>query len=231
MRQILLTQEFYQRRIRRADHALSHNLVAQHVGWSSTKVQRLGYTIASDLTSISWPQVKNVLDIGCGYGQLTEYLRTDKHYQGEYLGLDIMARFITEAARSYPSPENQFIESDFLTWQPTCTTKFGVIFCLGALSVNHDYPGLYGPISWQYAVDFITKICQIATSAISLYFPNEQHVTVGQTRVNSTMAFYRSGDLEQLFRNLLKDKIMSIETQSYPQANAAETVMKVQLRD
>jgi SAM-dependent methyltransferase len=231
MRRILLTQDFYQQRIRTAKQDSVYAEAAQHVGWNNPELQLLSYAIASDLAGITWSKVHTILDIGCGYGLLLDYLRDRHHYQGKYVGLDLMRPFIVGARKRYESTlHHQFIEADFLDWQLGNQSQFEIVFCLGALSVNYDYPGVYGQISWQYAVDLITAICQLAKSAIILYFPCEDHATVGLTRANSTMAFYQSTDLANLFLELKGAEIANIEVQSYPSATDISSIMKVQLK-
>jgi len=54
---------------------------------------------------------KNVLDIGCGFGEMGKFLI--KRYKGvDYTGVDIVPEFINEAKKQLP--EGKFLTADFL---------------------------------------------------------------------------------------------------------------------
>jgi 2-polyprenyl-3-methyl-5-hydroxy-6-metoxy-1,4-benzoquinol methylase len=76
---IRLTQEFYQERRENTEPNESQETIeAHHVGWRSLENQLQSYEIATDLPWINWQQVKTVLDVGCGYGRLSDFLRSNK---------------------------------------------------------------------------------------------------------------------------------------------------------
>lgn len=67
------------------------------LGWTKGR-QKLRYHI---LTSIGPLQGKSVLDLGCGFADLYDYLR-EKGWNGEYTGFDIVPKLIEVARQRHP---------------------------------------------------------------------------------------------------------------------------------
>ena len=51
----------------------------------------------------------SVLDVGCGYGDLGDYLKT-RHWRGKYLGIDINPQLIEEGKRRYPGADLRVLD-------------------------------------------------------------------------------------------------------------------------
>ncbi|EPU7919537.1 class I SAM-dependent methyltransferase [Vibrio parahaemolyticus] len=55
----------------------------------------------------------SILDIGCGFGDLLEYIESQNQYPARYVGIDLQKQFITKARkRAFKTPVN-FICGDF----------------------------------------------------------------------------------------------------------------------
>ncbi len=79
------------------------------------------------------------LDVGCGSGDLSLFLR--RRGITQYLGIDIYEKALENARKKYP--QEAFITADFL--EINLKQKFDFVFCSGALTVklatinNYDY--------------------------------------------------------------------------------------------
>lgn len=222
----LQTKQFYlDRRVGVADPNY-HDRIAKYVGWSSQSNQYLGFEIATTFSGINWQDVNNILDVGCGYGNLVEYLRENKNFSGEYTGIDILPEFIQEATKIYGNDKrNKFIQGNFLThnWRE----GYDVVVSLGIISVNYDQPNEYGEKSKYYANKSIDLMVKLAKMGMSLYFLNEANVPVSQKQINSNIAFYQPWEIQQMIENVADKRCESLTIESYPDINDVKTIAKV----
>lgn len=107
-------------------------------GWSSEDKQ-YNFAHLIKITNISGASFagSSVLDVGCGTGDFTLYLR--KQGITSYLGVDIYAPAILLAKQKYP--KERFMVLDILAEEPL--GKFDFVFCSGALSVRLPKTGNY----------------------------------------------------------------------------------------
>ncbi len=75
-------------------------------------------------------QGTTVLDVGCGTGDLVQFL-ADKNIK-EYVGIDIFEPAVAKAREKFP--DEKFIVKDFLRHR--FRKKFDFVFCSGALTTN-----------------------------------------------------------------------------------------------
>ena len=225
---IRLTQEFYQKRREETDAQNSQELVeANYVGWNSVANQLKAFEVATDLSWINWQKIESVLDVGCGYGKLFEFLIFQRFYVGKYWGIDIVPEFIEKATQVNDSkPESQFLSGDFLE-QDLNGQKFDVIVSLGGLSVNHDYPDQLGQKSMEYAQRLISKIVHVSNLAISLYFPNADNIDPSERKPR--MAYHKSSEIEAMFFNACGKRCKDIKFISYPDKKNVKTIAQVEL--
>ena len=225
---IRLTQEFYQQRREMTDAKnLQEIIEANHVGWNSVANQLKTFEIATDLYWINWQAIESVLDVGCGYGKLLEFLISERFYTGKYLEIDIVPEFVKKAIKIYDNkPENKFLVGDFL--KQDLNQKFDVVISLGGLSVNHDYPDECGQKSVEYAQRLISKCVHLSNYAVSLYYPNADHIIYYSAK-SPRMAFYKSSEIEAMLLEACGERYRSMRFISYPDKKNAKTIVTVKL--
>ena len=74
---------------------------------------------------------KNILDIGCGKGMITNILKTNKINYNSYNGIDIDYNCITLAENKYSNFKNNFIWKDFMVHE--FNEKYDVIFIINTI--------------------------------------------------------------------------------------------------
>ncbi|MGK7939313.1 MAG: class I SAM-dependent methyltransferase [Crocosphaera sp.] len=226
-----LTEEFYQQRQKAVDPQHSPEMIeASYVGWSSVAVQLQAFEIATNFSWINWDEQTTVLDVGCGYGRLLDFLISKKSYQGKYSGIDIIPEFIEKAISIHNNesekPETQFLVGDFLQ-QTLDPEKFDVIISLGGLGVNQDYPEPFGQKSLEYAQKLISKIVHLSNVAISLYFPNADKVV--PTERKPRMAYYKRSEIEEMLLDACGQSCQDMKFLSYPTKQDRRTIVQVKL--
>jgi SAM-dependent methyltransferase len=96
----------------------------------------------------SLPAEANILDLGCGNGELARELDRRGH-RGAYIGLDLSSALLKEAERTpLESLKATFVQADLadprwardIQWLQASTTKFGLDVIL-AFAVLHHVPG------------------------------------------------------------------------------------------
>ncbi len=83
--------------------------------WGSASVANARYAAILSHVDLSG---KSVVDIGCGAGDFLSHLKREKKQPSKYVGLDVVPRFVEEAARNHPDAE--FFVSDVASpdWAP-----------------------------------------------------------------------------------------------------------------
>jgi len=103
------------------------------VGWGSKKSQQMRFNVIKNY--IKENNCKNLLDIGCGRGDLVNYLNKNQ-IKIKYIGLDINHNFIQIAKKR--NPKNFFRVGNFLN---TKIKSFDLIFISGIFNLkmkNHE---------------------------------------------------------------------------------------------
>ena len=86
--------------IRRYEKRLARFGVApQALGWTRPALQRRRFAALAE--PIIAQRSASVLDVGCGFGDLVDYLR-QQGWSGAYSGVDIVPAFVAEAKRQHP---------------------------------------------------------------------------------------------------------------------------------
>jgi len=106
----------------------------QSLSWNNSYTQTIRFDILSQISNL---ENKSILDVGCGFGDFYNFLKS-KYQNFEYTGIDIFSDFIKIARKNYPNLH--FIESDFYSYE---CEKFDFIFASGSLSfkVNESLVG------------------------------------------------------------------------------------------
>lgn len=98
--------------------------------WGSLHAQQLSF---DQLSKIITSENSSVLDYGCGYGALYDYLK-ERNYRVNYTGYDISEEMIAHAGRLHPSAD--------AVWSSSLDEKsqFDYVIACGIFSVKLDVP-------------------------------------------------------------------------------------------
>lgn len=89
---------------------------------------------------IPLPEVKNIIDLGCGPGNSTQVLR-QRWPEAAFTGLDSSTEMIERASREHP--EVRWIIGDIARWAAADGGAFGLVFSNAALQWVEDHKTLY----------------------------------------------------------------------------------------
>jgi len=131
---------------------VEHGPTAKGVGWQDADVQRRRFHMLMDDNQYG---VASILDVGCGYGELVEFLnRTKRQWFNhvKYVGIDVVPEMIDVARARYQSirSESRFVlstrrfeQADVRDWGPHDQVAeqdiYDLVVCSGALRF-HDMP-------------------------------------------------------------------------------------------
>ncbi len=100
------------------------------LGWESEKAQRLRFDMLLDSVSL---EGKSLLDIGCGMGNLLEYL-IYKGLHVQYTGVDILESMIESA--KCKKLDGEFLCVDVFEDEAFSSRSFDVIYTSGIFNLN-----------------------------------------------------------------------------------------------
>lgn len=141
---------------------LHHN---QDDGWGDT--DKYGnFKLLTDIVTYTNKPLTNttVLDVGCGTGDLYNYLL--QRGVKDYLGIDIYKMSVEYAQMKYP--EGTFITTDFLTFNQDAKT-FDYVFCSGALAAILETD------NYKMMAAFIKKMWSLATIGVAFNFLTREY--------------------------------------------------------
>lgn len=133
-------------------------LIAEHGGsmqamdYGSKESQQQRFSVISSVTGM---ENKSILDVGCGFGDFSEYL-AERFVGVEYLGIDITRAMVERATSKYPG--SQFEHRDILT-QPL-ERKFDVVVANGIFY-------LMGPEAYDPMMQIVTKLFETASECVA----------------------------------------------------------------
>jgi 2-polyprenyl-3-methyl-5-hydroxy-6-metoxy-1,4-benzoquinol methylase len=135
-----------------------HGFTIESLGWGEEKQQE--YRFSQVLKNIDLKGL-TIIDFGCGYGDLYNYLNSKKIDFASYTGIDINNNFIEEAQNRYQGVSFIHIESE----NDLPDLQADVVIMLGLLNYNHqDINKL------DYAKHLISKASSISSSIICCDF-------------------------------------------------------------
>ena len=157
---------------RRRINAFNNGTVGA-LGWRGEASQIKRFEVLANVGDLNG---RTLLDVGCGYGDLKEFL--DQRFSDfTYIGIDQMPEFIAEAKARYENhTDTHFSQTDFTTVDLP-TVDF--VIASGALGYRCDDPDFYA--------NMIGKMYQAATQALAFNmldaarFPDHQ-LLVGHDR-------------------------------------------------
>lgn len=82
------------------------------VGWGNVADQRLRFEVLFRNLN---PKGKRILDVGCGLGDLVDFLDGITRGDYEYLGIDLSDALIQDACERWKSPKRRFVTGDLLS--------------------------------------------------------------------------------------------------------------------
>ncbi|MCB1190477.1 MAG: methyltransferase domain-containing protein [Leptospiraceae bacterium] len=219
-----VTKDFYKKQQQKKTRNNVWEEMAKNVGWNSLEIQGLGFELATDFPKLNWNHIHSVLDVGCGYGSLSYFLRKEKMYQGSYTGIDLIPEFIKKAKELYGSDKrNQFINGNFL--DNCCTSEYDVVISIGAIGLNYDFPNEYGEKSLTYAKKIIFKMNQISKLGLSFYFPNVCNLS--EETKKSGIAYYQPSSIKQIIQEANPKRSHNLKIDSYPKTTNAKTMVRI----
>lgn len=124
MRKIDIIRSYYQNNMKNASHDY------QVLGWESEEAQNARFDM---LVSNIDLQGKSLLDVGCGLGNLLEYV----NHQGvaiEYTGVDVLPEMIERARKKGLNGNFQCV--DVFKENPFADKSFDVIYASGIFNLN-----------------------------------------------------------------------------------------------
>ncbi|NOH70225.1 class I SAM-dependent methyltransferase [Vibrio pectenicida] len=136
-------------------HGLSHKMQ----GWSSLEEQKIRFkAIANGVDFAN----KRVLDLGCGLGELYDYLSKEKRL-GFYLGMDQHWSFLRQAKARIGSTQCRFQYADISRAR---LPKMDIIIASGSLNYRSRQP--------DYLEHMIARMYNAATEAVIFNLLNSQ---------------------------------------------------------
>ncbi|OCX53156.1 hypothetical protein BEL04_02240 [Mucilaginibacter sp. PPCGB 2223] len=121
------------------------------LGWRDNNSQRLRFDALADIGDMTG---HSVLDVGCGYGDLRDYLGA-RYPDITYTGIDNMQEFLTIAIERYGHlPDTTFLYGDFSN---AILPRADYVFASGSLNYFNNEPGFIYRI-----IDKLFKTCNIA---------------------------------------------------------------------
>ena len=135
-------------------------------GWEK-RDKRENFELLLDIIQLSKSPIKNasVLDVGCGTGDLAQFLK-DKQMK-EYVGIDLFEPALEKARKKFP--DKKFINGDFLHYN--FKRRFDFVFCSGALTTKLESDNYEIINSW------IPKMWNLATKGVAFNFLIERDLT------------------------------------------------------
>lgn len=138
-----------------------HGYDPKSLGWMKGK-QNMRFSVLSSIGKLDY---KSILDIGCGFGDLCQFL--GQKFEGiQYCGIDCTASFITEANKRYAADNVRFVLDDFLSADVReCD------FALGSGIFNYQ---LSDQDNYEYIFDVITKAFEMSAEGVAFDFLSDK---------------------------------------------------------
>ena len=104
----------------------------------------------------------SILDVGCGFGDLLQYLNSTIDYKGAYTGVDIMEEFINVCKEFYPLDDFRVL--DILDKNNSIEEKWDYVVLSGTLNIN------VGENHLEYVKTMISKMFDLSVKGVSIDF-------------------------------------------------------------
>jgi SAM-dependent methyltransferase len=125
------------------------------MGWHNEEEYAIRFELAVNGLDLD---NSSILDVGCGFGGLYNYLKISGVKNFTYLGVDILPKMI-EIARE-KNPTGRFEEIDIIKTQ---LHEFDYVFCIGALNVETEKHE-------QYFREIATRMITLARKSVIINY-------------------------------------------------------------
>jgi SAM-dependent methyltransferase len=122
-------------------HLITRRENYQIVDWGSAESQQARFEVLAANVDLAG---KRLLDIGCGLGDLWEFLKR-RCITTHYTGVDLLESMARAAGRSHP--EVRFVCADVFSEEAFRPGEFEVVFCSGALNLNLGNNDAFVPLA------------------------------------------------------------------------------------
>jgi len=121
----MFTEKFYDERV----HQFGRNIKA--VGWRSTEQQQLRFEVLLKDFSKS---LGDILDVGCGFGDLLMFLEQNDFNFKSYMGIDVSNEMVNIAKKENGDLRVDFLQTDFFEFK--FKKLFDLILMSGSLNLK-----------------------------------------------------------------------------------------------
>ncbi len=138
----------------------THGATAQGADWNSPRAQEVRFDQL--LKIIKEPRGFTLLDYGCGYGALADYMLRNSIHFDRFYGYDILPAMIEKAIELHPNTPNQVYTADF-----DAVPQVDYAVASGVFNIRLDA----SMEDWtQYALDCMSQLCQRVEKGFSVNF-------------------------------------------------------------
>lgn len=137
-----------------------HGTTAQGADWNSKIAQEIRFKQLSRVIDKS--MAFSILDFGCGYGALADYLNVQDFRFENFYGYDILESMVQEAYKLHPDTGKYFFSTNFVDFPQ-------VDYCIASgvfnIKLDFSYRG------WtEYVLECLNQMNQLAIKGISVNF-------------------------------------------------------------
>ncbi|MDC3168658.1 class I SAM-dependent methyltransferase [bacterium] len=191
------------------------------LGWSSQKQQESRFSRM--VKHAEWRN-QNILDVGCGFGDLAAYIQKSRAYPKKYIGVDINPDLIRIAeTKKYPF-STKFYSGDILNtglYNKVKAEKANITIALGLFNLNflNDQESMK-----NFLFTMLSKMIEISSSTVLIDFiPNQKIDTYPKEEYIATY------DLNDIITFLTRQRLKYIIDMSQDPNPMSETLLCVHL--
>lgn len=177
------------------------------LGWENQEAQELRFKV---LERVIFPHA-SILDVGCGLGNLYDYLR-NRGYNFGYTGVDILPEMIFRAKEK--NPQQEFLCTNIFTDDLLASRKFDIVYASGIFNIelgnNDDFLRSalrkFVSLSDKFVV-FNLLHCRSKTKEAGYYYQspdNVRQLLACMENVNSENVVFADDYLDNDFSTILE---------------------------
>ena len=158
--------------------------------------------------------------MGSGQGHFLPFLRSERNFSGQYIGIELLPFFHQTALELYGHQrKTNFICAEFLS-HDFGDLKFDWVLSLGGLSVKQNQ-------QQAYDLAFCNKMVSLTRHGISIYLNDKQHVPADRLKQVPDLAVH---DIPE-FVSMLQEQYPQSKTKviHYPTPTAQKTIIHLKL--